>query len=124
MRNLLLEQHQKKDADCDDAQRLFDAVTEYAVRYGSKFVQASQEKLQFPTDVWGEYATDNYGKKYLWISQSTMEEIAKKYEISNFKRLFPILWQRKQMMRPEKDRFLGKHKLRGKEVKCLSLIHI
>ena len=65
MCNLLLEQHQKKDADCDDAQRLFDAVTEYAVRYGSKFVQASQEKLQFPTDVWGEYATDNHGKKYL-----------------------------------------------------------
>lgn len=122
MRNLLLEQHQKKDADCDDAQRLFDAVTEYAVRYGSKFVQASQEKLQFPTDVWGEYATDNHGKKYLWISQSTMEEIAKKYEISNFKRLFPILWQRKQMMRPEKDRFLGKHKLRGKEVKCYQFV--
>lgn len=122
MCNLLLEQHQKKDADCDDAQRLFDAVTEYAVRYGSKFVQASQEKLQFPTDVWGEYATDNHGKKYLWISQSTMEEIAQKYEISNFKRFFPILWQRKQMMRPEKDRFLGKHKLRGKEVKCYQFV--
>lgn len=122
MRNLLLEQHQKKGADCDDAQRLFDVVTEYAVRYGSKFVQASQEKLQFPTDVWGEYTTDNHGKKYLWISQSTMEEITKKYEISNFKKLFPILWERKQMMRPEKDRFLGKHKLRGKEVKCYQFV--
>ncbi len=123
MRELLLEQHQKKGADRDEAQRLFDAVTEYAVRNGSKFPRASKDKMQLSSlDIWGEYTAGNGGKSYLWIPQYTMKKIAEENSLTNYKKYFPILYERGQMLRPEKDRFLGKHKLRGNQVKCYQFV--
>lgn len=51
-----------------------------------------------------------------------MKKIAEENSLTNYKKYFPILYERGQMLRPEKDRFWGKHKLRGNQVKCYQFV--